>query len=147
MPILLRAFLGFVAAVLSVLVFHQGMVGLLHLGGMLPNTPYSLAPVGPWRVPLIADMCFWGGLYGIVYGIALPSLPRLPGWLLGLCLGLVAASVGWFVVAPIKGLPIAGGWIAANMARSVAINGFWGIGVGIIAPWLIPYRARRTAAA
>ena len=148
MPLALRAILGFVAAVVSVLVFHQGMIGLLHLGGMLAGTPYNLTPVGPLRVPLIVDMCFWGGLYGAVYGVVLPSLPRWPGWLLGLCLGLLAASVGWFVVAPIKGLPIAGGWVVANIARSIAINGFWGIGVGLIAPWLIPHQShRRTAAA
>jgi hypothetical protein len=145
MPILLRASLGFIAAALSVLVFHQGMVEILHVAGLLPNGPYNLAPMGPLHVPVLADQCFWGGLYGIVFGIAMPSLPRLPYWLLGLGLGLVAAAVGWFVVAPLKGLPLAAGWDPVAMLRSVAINGFWGIGVGIIAPWLIPTRARMSA--
>jgi hypothetical protein len=59
-------------------------------------------------------------------------------WLCGLTLGLIAVLVGWFIVAPLKGLPIAGGWGPVNMLRSIVINGFWGLGVGIILPLLRP---------
>ena len=139
-----RAALGGLAAALSVVIFHQGMVAALHAGGLLANAPYNLAPYGPLRVPYLADLCFWGGLYGVLFGLALPRLPR-PLWLSGLGLGLLAATVGWFVVAPLKGLPLAAGWQPAAMLRSVAINGAWGIGVGLIAPLLLARRHRLAA--
>ncbi|WP_149536681.1 hypothetical protein [Siccirubricoccus phaeus] len=139
----MRALLGFVAAVLSVLTFHQGMWAVLYVLGMMPRAPYPMTPVPPLGVPLIVSLCFWGGLYGLVFGLALPRLPRAPMWLLGLGLGLLAALVGWFVVAPLKGQPVASGFDPARMLASVLINGFWGIGVGVILPFLLPRGAGR----
>jgi hypothetical protein len=139
----MRALLGFVAAVLSVLTFHQGMWALLHAAGIMPPAPYPMAPVPPFGVPQIVSLCFWGGLYGLVFGLALPSLPRAPMWLLGLGLGLLAALVGWFVVAPLKGQPLATGFVPLRMLISILINGCWGIGVGIILPLLMPKAVAR----
>lgn len=63
-------------------------------------------------------------------------LPRLPAtaprWLLGLGLGLCAVLVSWFVVAPIKGLPMAGGFVPQRMLISLLINGAWGVGTALI---------------
>ena len=129
-----RALLGFIAAAMSVLIFHQGMVGLLNAIGWVPRAPYSLAATGPLGVPALLNICFWGGLYGAVFGMALPRLPRAPMWLLGFGLGLLAALVGWFVVAPIKGQPAAAGFVPMRMLISVLINGTWGIGVGLLLP-------------
>jgi len=138
-----RAALGFAAALLSVLAFHQGMWALLHAAGLMPVAPYPTNPVPPLGVPLIGSLCFWGGLYGLAFGLALPRLPRAPMWLLGLGLGLLAAVVGWFVVAPLKGQPMASGFAPLRMLVSVLINGTWGIGVGLILPLL----TRRMSAA
>src|SRR6202012_6016741 len=57
-----RAILGFVAAVISVLVFHQGMWELLHLFGIMPR-PYPTDGVPPFGVPRIVNPCFWGGMW------------------------------------------------------------------------------------
>ena len=67
-------------------------------------------------------------------------MPRFtwPLWLCGLVLGVAAALTGWFVVAPLKGLPVAGGWVPGNMVRSLLINGSFGIGVSLILPLLRP---------
>jgi hypothetical protein len=127
-----RALLGFAAAVVSVLIFHQGMIGLLYMVGLVARAPYQTGSVPPSGVPVIVNLCFWGGLYGAAFGLALPRLPRAPMWLLGFGLGLVAALVGWFVVAPLKGQPVAGGFVPLRMLISVLINGTWGIGVGLI---------------
>ena len=94
-------------------------------------------------MPRIVDLAFWGGLYGILFGLALPRL-RPPYWLDGLVLGIIAALVGLFVVAPLKGSPDGGGWQVNNWMRSLLINGFWGIGVGLILPLILP-RSRRYA--
>jgi hypothetical protein len=134
---LMRVFLGFIAGAIAVLTFHQGMVAALHAAGWVQFAPYPTAPVPPFGVPRIADLCFWGGLYGAAFGLAMPRF-TWPAWLNGLILGVIAALVGMFIVAPLKGLPIAGGWAPANLLRSLVINGFWGLGVGIILPLLMP---------
>ena len=134
---LMRVFLGFIAGAIAVLTFHQGMVAALHAAGWLRFAPYPTTPVPPFGVPRIADLCFWGGLYGAAFGLAMPRF-TWPAWLNGLILGVIAALVGMFVVAPLKGVPIAGGWVPANILRSLLINGFWGVGVGIILPLLMP---------
>jgi hypothetical protein len=133
----MRAFLGFAAAAIAVLTFHQGMVAALYEIGWAPLAPFRTTPVAPFGVPVIVSLCFWGGLYGAVFGLLMPRF-TLPLWLCGLILGVIAALVGMFIVAPIKGNPIAGGWVPAIMLRSLAINGCWGFGVGLILPMLMP---------
>jgi hypothetical protein len=133
----MRAFLGFIAGAIAVLIFHQGMVAALHAVGWASFAAYRTTPVPPFGIPVIVSNCFWAGLYGAAFGIAWPRF-TWPSWLCGLILGLIAALVGWFVVAPLKGLPVGGGWVPANMLRSIAINGFWGLGVGLILPLLMP---------
>jgi hypothetical protein len=128
-----RALLGFAAAVVSVLTFHQSMWAFLHAAGLLPPAPYPTDPVPPLGVPRIANFCFWGGLYGAAFGLALPRFPpRAPLWLLGLGLGLLAVLVLWFVVAPLKGQPVAGGFTPVRMLVGALIHLAWGLGVGII---------------
>jgi hypothetical protein len=141
-----RALLGFAAAVVSVLTFHQGTWALLHAAGLMPAAPYPTDPVPPLGVPRIANFCFWGGLYGLVFGLALPRLPRrAPLWLLGLGLGLLAVLMLWFVVAPLKGQPAAGGFVPLRMLVTVLIHGAWGIGVGLILSLLMGRRAAARA--
>ena len=133
----MRVFLGFIAAAIAVLTFHQGMIAALHAVGWVPFVPYRTTPVPPFGMPAIVSNCFWGGLYGAAFGFLMPRF-TWPLWLCGLILGLIAVLVGWFIVAPIKGLPIAGGWVPMNMLRSIVINGSFGVGVGIILPLLMP---------
>jgi hypothetical protein len=135
-----RAAFGFFAAVLSVLIFHQGMWAVLHALGEMP-APYPTAPVPPFGLPRIVDLCFWGGVWGALFGLALPLLPEgVPIWLLGLGLGILAALVGLFVVSPLKGQAVAGGFAPMAFVRSFLINGFWGIGVGLILPLMHPMK-------
>src|ERR1700757_1215048 len=98
--------------------------------------PYPTDGVPPFGVPRIINLCFWGGVWSAVFGLVLPRLPAYPMWCLGLGLGIAAALVGLFIVPLIKGLPVAGGWSAMTFVRSVLINGFWGIGVGLLLPIL-----------
>jgi hypothetical protein len=133
----MRGFLGFIAGAIAVLTFHQGMIELLHTLGFVSFTPYRTNPVAPFGVPAIVSNCFWGGLWGVAFGLLMPRF-TWPMWLYGLILGLIAVLTGWFIVAPLKHLPLAGGWVPANMLRSVLINGCFGLGVGLILPLLMP---------
>jgi hypothetical protein len=131
---LIRASFGFLAAVISVLTFHQGMWAFLHLFGLMPP-PYPMRGIPPFGVPLIIDLCFWGGVWGAAFGLALPRLlGKYPLWVSGFGLGVAAALVGLFIVPLIKGLPVAGGWAVMAFVRSLLINGFWGFGVGLLLP-------------
>ena len=132
-----RALLGFLTAAISVLTFHQLMIGLLHIAAIpgleVAAIPYRFNPVPPLGIPVILNLCFWGGLYGLVFGIVHPKL-KGPMWLNGLFFGLAAVLVGYFVVAPIKGNPIGGGWVINNWIRSILINGSFGVGIGLMYP-------------
>jgi len=131
-PLMRTAMLGFVAAVLSVLVFHQGLVWLLHQGGLTPNTPWSLRPVGPWGVPQIVSLCFWGGLWGILIAFILRGVrgaALLTGFLVGV---LGAAMLGWTLIPALKAQPLFAGGNAAALLRSGLINGTFGWGTALI---------------
>src|SRR5262245_23764966 len=67
-----RVVLGFIAAVISVLIVHQTIVYVLGLYGMSRSVPWSMRPLGygpfPW-VPTVANVAFWGGLWGILFAL------------------------------------------------------------------------------
>lgn len=135
-----RIALGFFAAVVSVLIFHQGMWSILHymaLPGLGMPPPYPMGPVPPFGVPRIVDLCFWGGVWGALFG-AVWRGPRTSTWWAGIILGIAAALTGLFIVPAIKGLPV-GGLVFDNWIRSLLINGTWGLGVGLILTFL-PYQ-------
>jgi hypothetical protein len=134
----MRGLLGFVAAAISVLTFHQGMIGLLHvldLPNLATGMPYPTDAVPPLGVPRILDLCFWGGLYGLVFGLLAPRF-TWPMWLCGIITGIIAALVGMFIVPAIKGLPVGAGWVLTNWIRGLLINGSFGLGLGLIFPLL-----------
>jgi hypothetical protein len=84
-------------------------------------------------VPAVFNQAFWGGLWGCVFALVADRFPRSwPLWLAGLVFGAVGPTlVGWFVVAPLKGNPVAQGFDAARMWRGPVINGMFGLGLGI----------------
>ena len=58
----MRVLKAFVAGFVSVLVFHPGVLALLHVAGLIPRGPYALAPVPPLGVPQVISAAFWGGV-------------------------------------------------------------------------------------
>jgi hypothetical protein len=123
---------GFVSGALSVLIFHQGMAGLLYAMQMLPRPPYGMAPTEPWGVPQLWSYAFWGGVWGVLLAAALRRMvgARLLVW--ALIFGAVLPTlVVWFVLAPLKGQPIASGFVPSRMWIGPVLNGAWGLGTGI----------------
>jgi hypothetical protein len=121
---------GFAAGFLAVLFFHQVASAILAMLGLAANAPYSMRPVPPFGVPQVISLAFWGGVWGVVLAFVLPWLPRrLPGWARSALFGALApVLVGWFVVAPLKGLPVAQGGDPRAMLRSLFVNAAWGLG-------------------
>jgi len=136
--LLANALFGFVVGGLAVLTFHQATLGLLHGFGLVANPPFRMAGTGPLGIPAVFNAAFWGGIWGIAI---VPLAERLRGGrarvMAALLLGAIGATaVAWFVVAPLKGLPMAAGWDPAAMWRGPLINGAFGLGIGLIAPGL-----------
>ena len=125
--------IGFVAGALAVLTFHQLTILLLSVGGSTQGNVYSMRPIPPFGVPAVLNQAFWGGLWGCVFALLADRFPRSwPLWLAGLVFGAVGPTlVGWFVVAPLKGNPVAQGFDTTRMWRSPVINGMFGLGVGV----------------
>mgnify|MGYP001189761596 CR=1 FL=1 len=56
---------AFVAGFLATLVFHQGLLALLHAAAVVPVSPYNWAPSAPLGVPAVLSLAFWGGVWGL----------------------------------------------------------------------------------
>ena len=125
---------GFLAGFLAVLVFHQGMVGLLHLAGVAARPPFQVQPVPPLGVPAVLSSAFWGGVWGVALAGVAPRFPRGAGyWLAAAAFGALGPTlVAWFVVQPLKGLPPAGGWSLPGVLVGPLANGAWGVGAALV---------------
>lgn len=126
--------LGFVAGFVAVLLFHQPVLALLTQIGLAEATTYSLKATGPFGVPQVISTSFWGGVWGVIFAAVEHRFPRGGRyWLYAFLFGAIFPTlVAWFIVAPLKGLPLAGGWQAARMATGFIINGAWGLGTALL---------------
>jgi hypothetical protein len=129
-----RVVIGFIAGFLAVLLFHQPVLALLVSLGVSKAAVYSLQATAPLGVPQIVSIAFWGGVWGVLFALIEHRLPRgAPYWICAFLFGAILATlVAWFVVAPLKGQPVAGGWQAARMLTGVIINGAWGLGTALL---------------
>jgi hypothetical protein len=128
-----RLFLGFLAGLLSHLIFQGAFGSILYAAQVLPALPWSLTPVPPLGVPKTFSLAFWAGLWGLAYALLEPRLTAHLGWWLGgLVFGALPLAVFWFVVLPLKGLGIGGGFHLAMVLIGVGFHAAFGIGVAII---------------
>jgi hypothetical protein len=129
-----RVVLGFVAGAVSVLVFHQGTLAVLHAIGLTPATAFSLQPTAPLGVPRLLSAAFWGGMWGLAFVASDRRLPRRPSSVLvGALFGALGPTlVAWFVVAPLKGQPLAAGGVPSAMLTGVLVNAAWGAGTALL---------------
>lgn len=129
-----RLLLGYVAGFLAVLLFHQPALAILNAAGIAGAQLYSMKPTVPLAVPQILSLAFWGGVWGIVFAAIEPRFPR-GGlyWVYAFAFGAIFPTlVAWFVVAPMKGLPMAAGWQLKRMIVGPLINGAWGVGTALL---------------
>ncbi len=123
---------GFLAGAVSVLIFHQGAVALLNALELTERMPYSMEPTQPFGVPQLLSITFWGGVWGALFAAAFHRLDGARLVAASLVAGAVLPTlVAWFVVAPLKGQPMAAGFVPMAMALGVIANGAWGLGTGL----------------
>lgn len=135
-----RMLTGFCGAVISTLTFHQAMWSLLFFAGLM-RPPFPLT-TNRFGIPLLVSICIWRGLWGAAYGAA--NLWRLkPAWLSGLLFGVFVGAWEW-----VSGFLRSGEWALSQpkwlyLMQVLLVNGFWGLGLGMILA-VLSARTRRT---
>ncbi|MGL5831957.1 MAG: hypothetical protein ACRC1Z_01845 [Waterburya sp.] len=130
-PVLLLI-IAFIAGFLAVMTFHQVALWLLNIIGLTTKSPYAMKSTMPLGVPTVLSLAFWGGIWGIILAIAISFRQGFNYWLSALILGAMAPSlVSWFIVMPLKGEPVGGGWELPGLATALIVNGAWGLGTAL----------------
>jgi uncharacterized membrane protein YagU involved in acid resistance len=93
-------------------------------------------------LPLIVLLCLIGAVAGAGYALAMPRW-NIPVWRSGALLGLVITLFLWFVVAPLRGLPVAGDWQVVRMVQTLTIHVAWGVSLGICLKLLVAWTSAR----
>jgi hypothetical protein len=127
-----RIVLAFIAGFIATFVFHQGGLALLNQLGLTDRAPFNLSATKPFGVPQVFSLAFWGGVWGILLALFLGT--RKKGWYSrALIFGAVLpTAVALFVVMPLKGQPVAGGFNFQLILGAVILNGLWGLGTALI---------------
>lgn len=138
-----RIVLGFIAAALSVLIVHQGIVYILGQLGMTRTAPWSLRPLGYGPVsgiPVLLNNVFWGGLWGILFAFVYERLPSGMSWLKGLIFGCIIVLISNWTMLPLirqyvfsyPPQALFSGFVPMAMLNVLLIVGGFGLGLGII---------------
>lgn len=131
-----RLIVAFVAGFISVLLFHQVALFVLQAIGIAPAklAPYAMTATQPFGIPRVFSLAFWGGVWGIALVVFVSFFRQgIGSWGAALLFGALAPSlVNWFVVMPLKGEPVGGGWKPAGIATSFIVNGVWGLGTVVL---------------
>lgn len=115
----------FLAGFLSTLIFHQGLLYLLHLAQIAPVAAYSMKPTPPMGVPSVISLAFFGGLWGIALGKLLSVTTDHRYWLKSFAFGAFMPTLFAIgVVFPIKGIEIT----PIRILLGLILNGAWGLG-------------------
>ena|SRR5215470_14166517 len=123
---------AFIGGFLSTLVFHQAVLTLFWLSGALPRRPYDMTATPPLGVPAVISLAFWGGLWGVVIWGALRNATGGAYWLRAILLGAALPSaIALFIVFPLKGMPMAGGFDPKIIIGALILNGAWGFGLAL----------------
>ena len=124
---------AFIAGFVSTLVFHQGVLTLFYLAGAFPRAPYDLGAVPPLGIPAVISLAFWGGVWGAAIWPLLKNAAGAAYWLRALVVGAIGPSaVALFLVFPLKGMPMAGGWDPKLIVGALILNGAWGVGMALL---------------
>lgn len=128
------ALFGFLAGAIAFLIFHQGGFWALTQAGLLKASVYSMAATKPFGVPVVISYIFWTGLWGVASAFLVPRLPAALNGPLGWILfaAIVPTLVNWFIVLPIKGAPVGGGFRMPGVILAPLVYGFWGFGMWLV---------------
>ena len=140
-----RLALGFVAGFLATITFQQIGIWVLHAVGLTGATAWTTTPVPPFSVPSVISLSFWGGVWGIIFVLIERWLARCPGgyWVGATVFGAVVPTlVLMFVVFPLKGRPLGGGFATNLIVTLLIVHGLWGLGTAVFLGVLTGWRSQ-----
>src|SRR5262245_60959085 len=140
------AVFGFIAGAVAFLIFHQGGFWALTQAGVLKANTWSMAETRPLGVPVVFSYIFWTGRWGIEGAFIVPRLSGIPpvvGWIL--FAAIVPTLANWFIVQPLKGQPMGGGFRMPGVVLAPLVYGFWGFGMWLVMQLLQQVTGRRVS--
>lgn len=124
---------GFIAAALSVVLFHQAVAYALSMAGMIAFKPWfdSVPPLG---VPVIVNHMFWAGLWGALFAMIWRKVPGPSLLLKGINFALLGPLITgrWIVIPLLKNEPLFAGFKIPTMPSQVLIAIAFGAGLALI---------------
>ena len=130
---------AFIAGYFATLLFHQGLLALLFAVGASPRPAFVMTPTEPFGLPAVLSLAFWGGVWGVAIWRWLTPPIGTRFWRRAVIIGALAPSaVALFVVFPLKGLGMAGGWDPRTIIGALLLNGAWGLGVAVLMRMMVP---------
>jgi hypothetical protein len=144
-PSTARVALGFIAGFLAALIFHQIGIWILHTTGVIPFGAWATTAIPPLGVPQVISLAFWGGVWGILFVLIERGLaPLTPGyWISATLFGAIFPTlVLMFIVFPLKGRPLGGGFPENLIATLLIVHGLWGLGTAVFLGVLTGWRDR-----
>lgn len=124
---------AFFAGFLATLVFHQGVIALLWLAGVIPAAPWDMNSVPPIGLPKVISLAFWGGVWGLPVWWLIRRWRGARHWLAAFGVGAIGpTAVAMLVVFPLKGLDVS----IVTVIGGLIVNGAWGVGVACCMRWL-----------
>jgi len=132
-PTIKRLLVAFVAGFIAVPVFHQSVLALFAAIGTVSATPYSSGPAAVTGLPQVLSRALLGGVYGMALVVLLERVVRRRAgaafWIAALAMSAVLPStMAWFILAPIKGRPLAAGGDVKQLGVALTTNAAWGVG-------------------
>ena len=128
-----RLLLAFISGFIATVTFHQGVLWILKAMAIAPRAPWNMTPVPPFGVPSVISLAFWGGVWG---ALMIPVIDKQRGakfFVAAAVFGAILPTlVAWFLVAPLKGQPVAAGWKPTAMMIGPIVNAAWGLGTAAI---------------
>ena len=110
------------------MVFHQGLLALLHVVNISPRLAYSMTPTEPFGIPSVISAAFFGGLWGILIWKFIPGISRKSQIIKSIVLGAMGPTlVAFAVVFPLKGMEFKIEYVPFG----ILLNGFWGFGLWV----------------
>ena len=87
----------------------------------------------PLGVPAVISLAFWGGLWGVVLWLIVRKHAgaRRWGWA-ALWGAFLPSAVALFLVMPLKGMQVAGGFDPKLIVGALLLNAVWGLGVVLL---------------